>query len=185
MEGGILEVLLVNAEGIRHTNLVGRPDYYVFIECGEHLYRSKISSGENEKAWWNEKFTFEFPMCDWKNLTHLKFTIMNRQLFSDGQFVGETIIHLGGIITEGCDRGFLEVKPAPYNVVLEDDTYRGQLKIGLKFISNKDVTERTPEQITEEHKKPKPTECGRIVHLWRTLWWWSSFFYSRDSETQP
>ena len=45
-------------------------------------------------------------------------------------------IHLGGIITEGSDRAFLEVKPAPYNVVLEDDTYRGQIKIGFKFIAN-------------------------------------------------
>ncbi|XP_062088686.1 elicitor-responsive protein 3 [Humulus lupulus] len=184
MKGGILEVLLVNAEGIRHKHLVGRSDYYVFIECGEHLYRSKISSGEDEKAWWNEKFTFEFPMSDWKKLTHLKFRIMNRQLFSDGEFVGETIIYLGGIITEGCDRGFLEVKPGPYNVVLEDDTYRGQLKIGLKFISKKNVIEKTQEHITEEHNRS--TECGRIVHLWRTLWWWSSFFYSRDSnKTQP
>lgn len=45
-------------------------------------------------------------------------------------------IHLGGIITEGSDSGFLEVKPAPYNVVLEDDTYKGQIKIGFKFIAN-------------------------------------------------
>jgi hypothetical protein len=45
-------------------------------------------------------------------------------------------IHLGGIITEGNDSGFLEVKPAPYNVVLEDDTYKGQIRIGFKFIAN-------------------------------------------------
>ncbi|KAF3947702.1 hypothetical protein CMV_026194 [Castanea mollissima] len=114
MEGGILEIILVNAEGITHTNLVG----------------------EDDKAWWNEKFTFEHPWSDWKRLTHLKFKIMNTEFLSDGGFVGETIIHLGGIITEGSDRAFLEVKPAPYNVVLEDDTYRGQIKIGFKFIAN-------------------------------------------------
>lgn len=49
-------------------------------------------------------------------------------------------IHLGGIITEGCERGFLEVKPTPYNVVLEDDTYKGQIKIGFKFISKVRIT---------------------------------------------
>ncbi|XP_050249153.1 elicitor-responsive protein 3 [Quercus robur] len=136
MEGGILEIILVNAEGITHTNLVGTPAYYVIIECGTHVHRSKVSSGEDDKAWWNEKFTFERPLSDWKRLTHLKFKIMNTEFLSDGGFVGETIIHLGGIITEGSDRAFLEVKPAPYNVVLEDDTYRGQIKIGFKFIAN-------------------------------------------------
>ncbi|KAE8055962.1 hypothetical protein FH972_012766 [Carpinus fangiana] len=45
-------------------------------------------------------------------------------------------IHLGGIITEGNDSGFLEVKPAPYKVVLEDDTYEGLIQIGFKFIAN-------------------------------------------------
>lgn len=42
-------------------------------------------------------------------------------------------IHLGGIITEGRDRGYIEVKPAPYNVVLEDDTFKGELKLGFRF----------------------------------------------------
>ncbi|GKV53849.1 hypothetical protein SLEP1_g60362, partial [Rubroshorea leprosula] len=59
--------------------------------------------------------------------------------FSNGGFVGETIIHLGGIISEGNYRGFIEVKPAPYNVVLEDDTYKGQIKIGFKFIPHNEV----------------------------------------------
>lgn len=45
-------------------------------------------------------------------------------------------IHIGGIITEGRDRGFIEVKPAPYNVVLEDDTYKGEIKIGFRFVAN-------------------------------------------------
>ncbi|GMN44912.1 hypothetical protein TIFTF001_014109 [Ficus carica] len=69
MEGGTLEVLLVNAEGIRHTNLVG----------------------QDEQACWNEKFIFEFPLSDWKKFTHLKFRIMDKELFSDGGFVGETM----------------------------------------------------------------------------------------------
>lgn len=44
-------------------------------------------------------------------------------------------IHLGGIITEGLDKGFMELRPAHYNVVLEDDTYKGQIKIGFRFIT--------------------------------------------------
>ena len=42
-------------------------------------------------------------------------------------------IDLKGIITEGGDRGYMEVKPAPYNVVLDDDTFKGVLKLGFRF----------------------------------------------------
>ncbi|XP_068314925.1 elicitor-responsive protein 3 [Pyrus communis] len=136
MKGGTLEVLLVDAEDIRHTNLLGRPSYYVIIKCGNQEYRSKQSSDEDERVSWNEKFTFEFPLSNWKKLTHLKLRIMDTELFTDAGFVGETIIHLGGIVTEGKDRGFIELKPAPYNVVLEDDTYKGEIKIGFRFTAN-------------------------------------------------
>lgn len=42
-------------------------------------------------------------------------------------------IHLGGLITEGYMKGFKELIPAQHNVLLEDDTYRGMIKVGLKF----------------------------------------------------
>ena len=51
------------------------------------------------------------------------------------RFLSPCRIHLGGIITEGYMKGFLELTPAQYNVVLEDDTYRGMIKVGLKFIA--------------------------------------------------
>ncbi|KAK3011253.1 hypothetical protein RJ639_010604 [Escallonia herrerae] len=165
MKGGILEVFLVSAEGIRHTNLIGKPAYYVVIECGTQVRRSKVSAGfilakffirrlylglnylsilvtglngadNHEEVCWNEKYTFEVPFSELKNLTHLKFRILDKEYLSDGGFVGETIVYLEGIIMEGNDKGFIELRPAPYNVVLEDDTYKGQIKIGLKFMSN-------------------------------------------------
>ncbi|KDO86158.1 hypothetical protein CISIN_1g047744mg, partial [Citrus sinensis] len=151
MKGGILEVLLVNAEGIKHTNIFGTPSYYVIARCGNQEHRSKNSMVKGEKAWWNEKFIFEFPMSDWKLLTHIKFRIMDTELLTDGGFVGETVFsyihdqtsvnqcryYLGGIITDQSnDKELIEVKPAPYNVLLEDDTYKGQIVIGFKFIVN-------------------------------------------------
>jgi hypothetical protein len=48
-------------------------------------------AGEDDMAWWNEKFTFEHPLSDWKNLTHLKFKIMDTEFLTDGGFVGETM----------------------------------------------------------------------------------------------
>ncbi|CAF1715008.1 unnamed protein product [Brassica oleracea var. botrytis] len=113
---------------------IGSPVYYVLLQCGTKEYRSKMSkAGDNDNALWNQKFVFDFPMYQWKKLTHIKVRIMDKELFKDGGFVGETIIHLGGIITEGRDRGYIEVKPAPYNVVLDDDTFKGELKLGFRF----------------------------------------------------
>lgn len=45
-------------------------------------------------------------------------------------------VHVGDIIKEGSGREFMQMKPALYNIVLEDGTYKGELKLGLKFLSN-------------------------------------------------
>ena len=39
-------------------------------------------------------------------------------------------------MVEGNDKGVIELRPTPYNVVLEDDSYKGEIKLGLKFIKN-------------------------------------------------
>jgi len=48
-------------------------------------------AGEDDNAWWNEKFFFEFPWSGCKNLTHLKLTIMETEFLTDGGFVGGTM----------------------------------------------------------------------------------------------
>jgi hypothetical protein len=52
-------------------------------------------------------------------------------------------VYVGEIISEGSELEFLQMKPAPYNVVLEDGTYKGVLKLGLKFISSVSTHART------------------------------------------
>lgn len=49
-----------------------------------------VKAGDDDKALWNQKFVFDFPMSQWKKLTHIKFRIMDKELFKDGGFVGET-----------------------------------------------------------------------------------------------
>lgn len=39
-------------------------------------------------------------------------------------------------MVEGNDKGVIELRPTPYNVILEDDSYKGEIKLGLKFIAN-------------------------------------------------
>lgn len=50
-----------------------------------------VKAGDHDKALWNQKFVFDFPMSQWKKLTHIKFRIMDKELFKDGGFVGETM----------------------------------------------------------------------------------------------
>lgn len=43
--------------------------------------------------------------------------------------------------------GSLELKPTSYNVVLEDGTYKGEIKIGLKFISKVSILMKKPKHL--------------------------------------
>uniref|UniRef100_A0A7N0SZC3 C2 domain-containing protein n=1 Tax=Kalanchoe fedtschenkoi TaxID=63787 RepID=A0A7N0SZC3_KALFE len=133
MKGGTLEVVLVGAQGIKHTNLTGIPVYNALLECGDKLYHSKRSSGKHGEVYWNQKFRFEFSSVEMRHLMHLKIRLMNSRKLRASEFVGQTIVHIGGIIEEGTTRGMVEVKPTAYNVVLDDDTYRGEIKLGMKF----------------------------------------------------
>ncbi|XVE73865.1 hypothetical protein DITRI_Ditri11bG0152600 [Diplodiscus trichospermus] len=94
---------------------------------------------------------------------------MDKEFFKDNGFVGETIINLGGIITEGTDRGFIEVRPAAYNVVLEDDTYKGQIKIGFKFIAYKEE-QNEMEEFAVRREEPRRSFCSTIRDMLKFSW---------------
>lgn len=48
-------------------------------------------AAKHKHIYWNEKFTFEFPISEWENLTHLKCRIVDEEFFTDGGIVGETM----------------------------------------------------------------------------------------------
>ncbi|KAA8516048.1 hypothetical protein F0562_019227 [Nyssa sinensis] len=154
----------------------GKPMYYVIIECGNQVCRSKTSAGHHHEIRWNQKFSFEFPLSEWDKLTHLKFRILDEEYFTDGGFVGETIIYIEGIIVEANDNGYIKLRPVPYNVVLEDDTYQGELKIGLKFITNKDAPHTETRVYVAEEKEPRQSICRTIRNLWKIPWWRRELF---------
>ncbi|CAL5381925.1 unnamed protein product [Camellia sinensis] len=162
---------LVDKKGLRKETGYRRPAYYVVVECGTQVQRSKISKGNHKEKeiYWNQKFTFEFPPTELENMSHLKFKIMDKEYFTDGGFVGETIVYLRGLIVEGNDKKIVEIRPTPYNVVLDDDTYKGQIKIGLKFIPNKeDSTEKRI--FVKEEQELRQSICERFMNLWRIPW---------------
>uniref|UniRef100_A0A0D9VJ75 C2 domain-containing protein n=1 Tax=Leersia perrieri TaxID=77586 RepID=A0A0D9VJ75_9ORYZ len=143
---GILELLLVSAEGLKHAHhlglyfwpnpvsktlksqevvlFTGTQRHYVNIHFGDQIFTSKITQGKGKKVWWNEKFRFPLSSDECKELAKVTLKIMERDKFSEDSLVGETKVHVGEIITEGAEREFLQMKPVPYNIVLEDGTYK-------------------------------------------------------------
>ncbi|KAG8391831.1 hypothetical protein BUALT_Bualt01G0227900 [Buddleja alternifolia] len=180
MKGSILEVLLVSAEGIHNTSIIGNPAYHVIVECGTQACRSKTSSGNQNKIHWNEKFTFELPPSELETLSHLRLRIVDEEYFSAGEFVGETMIFLKGIIVEANYEGLIDLHPAPFNVVLEDDTYKGKITIGLKFIPNVVLQMKRKEYVEEGNDLGK-TICKTITSLWQMHWWRLLFSYRKWS----
>ncbi|KAI5647247.1 hypothetical protein M9H77_33252 [Catharanthus roseus] len=177
MKGGTLEVLLVSAKGIGRTSyIIGKSKYFVILQCGNQVYKSKTSKGNREGIRWNEKFKFELPNFTEDYQMYLKVKIMERELgyFKNSGLVGETIIYLKGVIIEGIEKGQVQVTPAPYNVVLDDDTFKGQINIGLKF-----TTELKPDNKEEENIGNEKNEeigvvyepiCKTLLNFWKVHW---------------
>ncbi|KAK4364236.1 hypothetical protein RND71_015594 [Anisodus tanguticus] len=185
MKGGLLEVFVVSARGISHSNIIGKPSYYVIVECVSQSYKTKISSAGNRKEiLWNEKLKFELPTNKLEECNYLKLKIMDEEFFTAGEFVGETKINLKGIIMEGNEKRFIEVTPAAYNVVLEDDTYKGQIKVGLRFTpSNRTVQTVGRENVPKENANGVAQIIySKIINFWQNTWW-SSFFTCENANS--
>ncbi|KAG9441250.1 hypothetical protein H6P81_017104 [Aristolochia fimbriata] len=186
MKGGVLEVLLVNAEGLKHTSFLGNTGYYVVLQIGKEIHTSKITSGNGKQTCWNEKFTFKLSLPDgrWSS-THLSLRILERHKFGKDDVFGETMIHLGGFLTEGHERGHLEQMPAPYNIVAEDGTFEGEVKVGLRFIAEGEVTqmERREKPGVE---KPRYSIYHTVFSLVQVPWLKLYFFpdVANPTETQ-
>ncbi|OEL22106.1 hypothetical protein BAE44_0016873, partial [Dichanthelium oligosanthes] len=122
-----------------------------------------------------------------KELAKVTLTIMEIDKFADDTVVGETKVHVGEIISEGSEREFLQMKPAPYNVVLEDGTYKGVLRLGIKFISSVSLAQSTADRVRWSVPTRQPNVgYGLFLNLacpsipWRRLF----FFCRRSSDGQ-
>ncbi|XP_020084610.1 elicitor-responsive protein 3 [Ananas comosus] len=185
MKGAVLEVLLVSAVGLKHAHLPGSSNYYVVIQCGNHTFTSKITSEKDRKVCWNEKFRFMLSSAECKDLAKLKLRIMEKDKFLEDRPVGETMVYLRGILREGREKGFLELKPSSYNVVLYDGTYEGELKIGLKFISNVELEQQTKSiACTVPQKQPYSLYQAILSINLRGIPWSRFFFFHNRSESR-
>ncbi|KAF8768690.1 hypothetical protein HU200_007244 [Digitaria exilis] len=163
--GGVLELLLVSAEDLKHAHHRPRRSkrHYVTIECGGKTVSSKITRGRGKKIWWNEKFRFPLSGAECKELAKVTLTIMEIDKFAEDTPVGETKVQVSEIISEGSDREFLQMKPVPYNVVLEDGTYKGVLKLGIKFVSS--VSARVTSHDLTLRRSDEHIRCGNVLQV--------------------
>ncbi|KAK9910563.1 hypothetical protein M0R45_034519 [Rubus argutus] len=123
MAYGTLEVVLVDAKGLHNTDFLSKMDPYVIFTVKTQEKKSTVAKGQGSEPAWNESFLF--TVTDDVSVLHLK--IMDKDTFSDDDYVGEATISLEPVFIEGI------VEPKAYNVVSKDKEYHGEIKIGLNF----------------------------------------------------
>uniref|UniRef100_A0A0C9SAF4 TSA: Wollemia nobilis Ref_Wollemi_Transcript_3741_851 transcribed RNA sequence n=1 Tax=Wollemia nobilis TaxID=56998 RepID=A0A0C9SAF4_9CONI len=123
MPSGTLEVLLVNAERLQNTDVLCNMDPYVVIKCRTQEQKSSVASGKGSNPEWNERFVFSIS----EGVNELTLKILDSDAANSDDLVGEATIPLEGLFMEGS------LPPAPYNVVLPDQSYCGEIRVGLTF----------------------------------------------------
>ncbi|KAL0411983.1 UNVERIFIED_CONTAM: Elicitor-responsive protein 3 [Sesamum latifolium] len=122
MSQGTLEVLLVSAKGLDDTDFLSSTDPYAILTCRTQEKKSSVASGAGSSPEWNETFLFTVS----HGVTELKIKILDKDTFTDDDFLGEVTIPLEPVFAEES------IEPMSYRVV-KDEEYRGEIRVGLKF----------------------------------------------------
>ncbi|XP_042476203.1 elicitor-responsive protein 1-like [Macadamia integrifolia] len=134
MASGILEVLLVDARGLEESDFFGRSDPYMLIEYKSQERKSSVRQGEGRNPVWNERFSFRVQYRGADDDQHKLFLrIMDKDTFSADDFIGEATIYLNDLFEMGVENGVAELNPCKYNVIKTDQTYCGEIRVGLTF----------------------------------------------------
>uniref|UniRef100_A0A5B7C506 C2 domain-containing protein n=1 Tax=Davidia involucrata TaxID=16924 RepID=A0A5B7C506_DAVIN len=100
-------------------------------------------AGQGSNPVWNEKFKFnvEYPGADDQYKLILK--IMDKDAFSADDYLGQATIYLKDLLALGVENGTAELHPRKYSVVYADQTYCGEIRVGVTFTPK--VQEETEE----------------------------------------
>ncbi|XP_068668569.1 elicitor-responsive protein 1-like [Aristolochia californica] len=139
MPTGILEVLLVDAQGLGNTDFLNKMDTYVLMQYKTQERKSSVARGQGRNPVWNEKFTFRVDYPGAGNQYKLLFKIMDRDSFSRDDFVGEASMYIEELLALGVERGKAELLPARLRVTLADKTYYGEIRVGVSFTRKVEV----------------------------------------------
>ncbi|XP_070055660.1 16 kDa phloem protein 1 isoform X1 [Nicotiana tomentosiformis] len=150
---GTMEVNLVNARGLKNNEFLGGGiDPYVLIQYRAQERKSTTAKGQGSKPEWNERFNFrvEYPSTDKQYKLILK--LMDHDTFSSDDSLGEATIYLKELIELGVENGRAEIHPRKYSVVGSDQSYCGEIQVGLTFTPKKTAAE-------EEYGRWKESDC--------------------------
>ncbi|XP_054824479.1 elicitor-responsive protein 3 [Prosopis cineraria] len=135
MPQGTLEVLLVSAKGLENTDFLNNMDPFVILTCRTQEQKSSVASGKGSEPEWNETFVFNLT----GDVSELTLKILDSDVGSNDDFVGEATIPLDALFTEGS------VPATAYNVV-KNEEYRGEIRVGLTFTPEESRSEYADEE---------------------------------------
>ncbi|KAF8402923.1 hypothetical protein HHK36_011015 [Tetracentron sinense] len=112
----------------------GKMDPYVLVRFGNEERKSSIALGQGRNPIWNEKFNFraEYPGGEDPKYK-LVLRIMDKDKFSDDDFIGETTIYLKDVLSLGVETGKAELQRRKYRVVLGNKSYAGEICVAVNF----------------------------------------------------
>ncbi|XP_031091415.1 elicitor-responsive protein 3 [Ipomoea triloba] len=122
MPQGTLEVVLVSAKGLENTDFLCNMDPYAILTCRTQEKKSSVASGKGSNPEWNE--TFLFNVSD--GVSELKIKIMDSDNIGSDDVVGEAVIPLESVLSEGS------IPQQSYNVVKEEN-FCGEIRVALTF----------------------------------------------------
>uniref|UniRef100_A0A1U7WT74 Elicitor-responsive protein 1-like n=1 Tax=Nicotiana sylvestris TaxID=4096 RepID=A0A1U7WT74_NICSY len=110
------------------------------------------NAGQGSKPKWKERFTFrvEYPSADKQYKLILK--LMDHDTFSSYDSLGEATIYLKELIELGLENGKADIHPQKYSVVGSDQSYCGEIQVGLTFTPKKTAA-------VEEYGGWKESDC--------------------------
>ncbi|XP_057475544.1 16 kDa phloem protein 1-like isoform X1 [Actinidia eriantha] len=155
MASGIMEVVLVNAKGLKNSefwgfcclNMLGDGiDPYVVLKYKGQERKSRVIRGAGRNPIWNEKFKFrvEYPGGD--NKYKLILSVMDKDTFTSDDFLGQATIYLKDLLALGVENGSAELPPSKYKLVASDQRYCGEIQVGVTF------TPKVQEEADEEEE---------------------------------
>ncbi|VAH66253.1 unnamed protein product [Triticum turgidum subsp. durum] len=86
---------------------------------------------------WNEVLRFQINSSAANVQDKLVLRIMDHDNFSSDDFLGQATINVTDLISMGMESGKSRLNPAKYRVVTADNSYHGEIKIGITFTAAK------------------------------------------------
>ncbi|KAI3882966.1 hypothetical protein MKW92_046877 [Papaver armeniacum] len=102
---GLLEIMLVDAQGLPESDVMGKMDPYVTVQYKNQKLRSSVAKGQGTNPVWNDKLTLwvEYPEPDGQY--NVVFKIFDRDTISRDDLIGETTTSVKDLVELGAQKG--------------------------------------------------------------------------------